>query len=211
MTQEELAESLFVTRQTVSNYETGKSNPDIDTIIKIANIFDINVNTVIYGLALDEKQKRAKKWALGIAVFLVVLLIADFIIDKIFEEFVGFYPPPEYILKFTLFPFTFFVFGFFIIHLTSLFVPIKPLNSLTAKIIRIFIFIIILLLSAVALYYAAFFIFSFIKQLKLTNVHIKWNNFYGMMNIHLLIIKHPYIFTILGILSWLFGLIYKEK
>ena len=47
MTQEALAEALFVTRQTVSNYETGKSNPDIDTIIKIAEIFKTDANAVI--------------------------------------------------------------------------------------------------------------------------------------------------------------------
>ena len=29
MTQDELAQKLFVTRQTVSNYETGKSKPDV--------------------------------------------------------------------------------------------------------------------------------------------------------------------------------------
>ena len=29
MTQDELAEALFVTRQTVSNYETGRSRPDV--------------------------------------------------------------------------------------------------------------------------------------------------------------------------------------
>ena len=29
MTQDELAEKLFVTRQTVSNYEPGKSRPDV--------------------------------------------------------------------------------------------------------------------------------------------------------------------------------------
>ena len=36
MTQDELAERLFVSRQTVSHYETGKSNPDIDMLLKIA-------------------------------------------------------------------------------------------------------------------------------------------------------------------------------
>ena len=36
MTQDELAEVLFVTRQTVSNYETGKSHPDVDMLVSIA-------------------------------------------------------------------------------------------------------------------------------------------------------------------------------
>ena len=43
------AERLFVSRQTVSNYETGKSNPDIDTLTKLAEIFETDVNTLIYG------------------------------------------------------------------------------------------------------------------------------------------------------------------
>ena len=30
--QEQLAELLFVTRQTVSNYENGRSRPDIETL-----------------------------------------------------------------------------------------------------------------------------------------------------------------------------------
>ena len=32
MTQDDLARALFVTRQTVSNYETGKSRPDIEML-----------------------------------------------------------------------------------------------------------------------------------------------------------------------------------
>ena len=36
MTQDELAEKLHVTRQTVSNYETGRSRPDVDMLTHIA-------------------------------------------------------------------------------------------------------------------------------------------------------------------------------
>ena len=36
MTQEELAERLFVTRQAVSAWETGKALPDVETLERIA-------------------------------------------------------------------------------------------------------------------------------------------------------------------------------
>lgn len=38
LTQEELAEQLFVTRQTVSNYENGRTRPDVDQILRLAEI-----------------------------------------------------------------------------------------------------------------------------------------------------------------------------
>ena len=38
LTQDQLAEKLFVTRQTVSNYETGRTRPDVDMIVSIANV-----------------------------------------------------------------------------------------------------------------------------------------------------------------------------
>ena len=37
LTQDQLAEKLFVTRQTVSNYETGRTRPDVDMIVSICN------------------------------------------------------------------------------------------------------------------------------------------------------------------------------
>ena len=45
--QEELASLLHVTRQTISNYETGKSEPDLDTLVRIAEIFETDVNTLL--------------------------------------------------------------------------------------------------------------------------------------------------------------------
>lgn len=49
LSQEELGEKLSVTRQTISNYETGRSLPDIGTLERLAQIFGTNIEEVIYG------------------------------------------------------------------------------------------------------------------------------------------------------------------
>ena len=41
MTQDQLAEALHVTRQTVSNYETGRSRPDADTLVLLAQVLEV--------------------------------------------------------------------------------------------------------------------------------------------------------------------------
>lgn len=57
LTQEELAARLFVTRQTVSNYETGKTRPDVDMILPIAEVLDADANTVFYGRPVDDRKR----------------------------------------------------------------------------------------------------------------------------------------------------------
>ena len=49
ISQSELAEKLNVTRQAVSNWETGKTQPDIDTLHKIADMLEISIDELIYG------------------------------------------------------------------------------------------------------------------------------------------------------------------
>lgn len=49
MIQEQLAESLHVTRQAVSNWEQGKTQPDVETLSVMAEVFDVPVENVIYG------------------------------------------------------------------------------------------------------------------------------------------------------------------
>lgn len=43
-TQEQLAKSLHVTKATISHYELGASNPSIDMLIQIADIFDVSLD-----------------------------------------------------------------------------------------------------------------------------------------------------------------------
>ena len=49
LTQEQLAERLNVTRQAVSNWETEKTQPDIDTLQRIAQVLEVSVEELIYG------------------------------------------------------------------------------------------------------------------------------------------------------------------
>lgn len=51
MTQDQLAEKLNVTRQAISNWETGKTQPGIETLTTIATHLGISVETLIYGRA----------------------------------------------------------------------------------------------------------------------------------------------------------------
>ena len=57
MTQDELAEELNVTRQALSNWERGKTEPDIETLTKIAEILDVSVEELIYGEEREEEHK----------------------------------------------------------------------------------------------------------------------------------------------------------
>ncbi len=49
LSQEQLAEELHVTRQAVSNWENGKTQPDVDTLTQLASIFGVSVERIIYG------------------------------------------------------------------------------------------------------------------------------------------------------------------
>lgn len=47
LTQDEIAEKLFVTRQAVSRWENGDSTPNIETLKQISTAFDVSINTLL--------------------------------------------------------------------------------------------------------------------------------------------------------------------
>ena len=64
MTQEDLAEKLFVTRQTVSAWENGKAQPDLETLEQIAVVLGVEVTELIYGTPQSPTLRELKpKWA----------------------------------------------------------------------------------------------------------------------------------------------------
>ena len=47
MTQEELAEKVYVTRQAVSRWETGETTPNIEALKQLSRLFDVSINTLL--------------------------------------------------------------------------------------------------------------------------------------------------------------------
>lgn len=47
LSQDELAEKLFVTRQAVSRWETGETTPNTETLKLLSNLFDVSINTLL--------------------------------------------------------------------------------------------------------------------------------------------------------------------
>ena len=80
MTQETMAENLGVTRQAVSNWETGRTQPDIDMLHKISALFNTDINEIIYGMkqtpAVEyiDKGKTAAKTGISFGACLAMII-----------------------------------------------------------------------------------------------------------------------------------------
>ncbi|MCI9087011.1 MAG: helix-turn-helix domain-containing protein [Clostridia bacterium] len=61
LTQDDMAEKLNVTRQTVSKWETNQSTPDFDKIMPLCELFEIGVEELLTGKKSEEQQKKEEK------------------------------------------------------------------------------------------------------------------------------------------------------
>ncbi|MFJ6967142.1 MAG: helix-turn-helix domain-containing protein [Ligilactobacillus ruminis] len=52
-TQEQVAEQLDVSRQTISSWENGRTFPDIGSVVSLSDIYDVSLDVLIKG---DEKM-----------------------------------------------------------------------------------------------------------------------------------------------------------
>ena len=96
LTQEQVAERLFVSRQTISNWENEKSYPDVVSVVKLSDLYSISLDELLKGDAkmlehLEEStdvvksnQKLMLAVLLNIVVFLACLLMAAFLPESVF-------------------------------------------------------------------------------------------------------------------------------
>jgi len=112
LSQEEVAEKLNVTRQTISKWETEQSTPDFDKIIPLCELYGITADELLTGIkeendkkniqTLDEKiinKKRANGIGIGILLYFIsviwimiaipVLMIDPILASAIFLLIIG--------------------------------------------------------------------------------------------------------------------------
>ena len=84
LSQEELAEKLNVTRQTISKWDLGQSKPDMDKLQEMSTLFEVPIDHLINDtMDVDQNTvgtKKPRKTVLYIFVGLVVALIIALIV-----------------------------------------------------------------------------------------------------------------------------------
>jgi DNA-binding XRE family transcriptional regulator len=81
MSQEELAKRIYVSRQTISNWETDKTYPDIQSLLLLSALFDVTLDDLVKGdveamkRTVDAKKMIAWSWVMAISMLVGLILI----------------------------------------------------------------------------------------------------------------------------------------
>ncbi len=80
--QDELAEKMFVSRQTISNWENEKSYPDIQSILLLSNLFEISLDQLVKGdveqmqeIINDQDVKQMKFYGKMMLACLAIMIV----------------------------------------------------------------------------------------------------------------------------------------
>ena len=89
LSQEELAERIFVSRQTISNWETDRTYPDVQSLLLLSELFETSIDELVKGdvatmeKTIKETWKTMQNWALaawGLVAVGFICLIVGFLL-----------------------------------------------------------------------------------------------------------------------------------
>ena len=101
LTQTQASESLMVSRQTISNWENGKSLPDILSVIRMSELYQISLDELLKGdkammdkiekdIEISKTEKKIIKYAwISILVGVIILIIDNAFEGNPIIEFLG--------------------------------------------------------------------------------------------------------------------------
>lgn len=95
LTQEIVSEKLFVTRQTISNWETNRSYPDLDRLVQLCDLYHLSLDDILRGDSdimehFKEQEKLSNRTRLIIQVSYwlnIILLIVTLVMTPLHTPF----------------------------------------------------------------------------------------------------------------------------
>ena len=66
LTQEEVAQKIGLTRQAISSYESGRTQPGVDLLIRFAEIYEVELEEILYGHREEQAGMKRLKLAAGL-------------------------------------------------------------------------------------------------------------------------------------------------
>lgn len=211
MTQDALAEALFVTRQTVSNYENGRSRPDIPMVIKIAEVLGTDANAVIYGPPVPESKSSAIKWLLIAASALGICGLADLLLlFGLSNDTLRRYPAINLLRELLLQPASLVLLGWTACHILDMLSIMKPLKADWLHTARVALLILLAVFLVVPAPYVIWLGIGLIGQLTQGNVAMTFPHIpvYSQVSAGIMRITtgFPFVFFLLGFLTRICGL-----
>lgn len=60
MSQEDIADKLFISRQAISRWESGDATPDLTNLIKLTDIFDCSLDSLVLGVPQQQTDTNGQ-------------------------------------------------------------------------------------------------------------------------------------------------------
>ncbi len=78
LSQEMLAEKIYVSRQTVSNWENDKNYPDINSLLRLSEVFEVSIDILIKGdvekMKVEIRQQDRQQFEMDSYIFSALML-----------------------------------------------------------------------------------------------------------------------------------------
>ena len=87
LTQEQVAEKIYVSQKSVSNWETGKTYPDIESLVRLATLYELSLDHLLLEEpkaveASTEQTKRTVLKKLSLFPFLTIIVLVIILLGQ---------------------------------------------------------------------------------------------------------------------------------
>ena len=96
LSQDEVAKAIFVSRQTVSNWETDKTYPDVQSLLLLSQLFGVSIDELIKGdaaamqQAIEEDSRKMRLLSIGMLAFSGLAFLFLLVFSLVWQEPSGF-------------------------------------------------------------------------------------------------------------------------